>query len=299
MRMTSESRGENMITLRGAEVSEKLKVQVQEGLSELGRIPRLAIVRVGERPDDISYEKGAVKKMDAFGLEVVKYTFPENISDREFKAAFREINENPDVDGILVLRPLPEQIVQEDIDRMIHPLKDLDGISPVNIAKVFSGDNTGFAPCTAEAVMDILRLNDIPVAGRRAVIVGRSMVVGRPLAMLFLQENATVTVCHTRTVDLPEICRSAQILVAAAGCAKMVDRTYVGEGAIVVDVGINVDENGHLCGDVDFEDIREQASMATPVPGGIGSVTTAVLAKRLVNAALAQARAERETNAGL
>lgn len=288
-----------MITLRGAEVSEKLKVQVQEGLSELGRIPRLAIVRVGERPDDISYEKGAVKKMDAFGLEVVKYTFPENISDREFKAAFREINENPDVDGILVLRPLPEQIVQEDIDRMIHPLKDLDGISPVNIAKVFSGDNTGFAPCTAEAVMDILRLNDIPVAGRRAVIVGRSMVVGRPLAMLFLQENATVTVCHTRTVDLPEICRSAQILVAAAGCAKMVDRTYVGEGAIVVDVGINVDENGHLCGDVDFEDIREQASMATPVPGGIGSVTTAVLAKRLVNAALAQARAERETNTGL
>lgn len=288
-----------MITLRGAEVSEKLKVQVQEGLSELGRIPRLAIVRVGERPDDISYEKGAVKKMDAFGLEVVKYTFPENISDREFKAAFREINEKPDVDGILVLRPLPEQIVQEDIDRMIHPLKDLDGISPVNIAKVFSGDNTGFAPCTAEAVMDILRLNDIPVAGRRAVIVGRSMVVGRPLAMLFLQENATVTVCHTRTVDLPEICRSAQILVAAAGCAKMVDRTYVGEGAIVVDVGINVDENGHLCGDVDFEDIREQASMATPVPGGIGSVTTAVLAKRLVNAALAQARAERETNAGL
>ena len=288
-----------MITLRGAEVSEKLKVQVQEGLSELGRIPRLAIVRVGERPDDISYEKGAVKKMDAFGLEVVKYTFPENISDREFKAAFREINENPDVDGILVLRPLPEQIVQEDIGRMIHPLKDLDGISPVNIAKVFSGDNTGFAPCTAEAVMDILRLNDIPVAGRRAVIVGRSMVVGRPLAMLFLQENATVTVCHTRTVDLPEICRSAQILVAAAGCAKMVDRTYVGEGAIVVDVGINVDENGHLCGDVDFEDIREQASMATPVPGGIGSVTTAVLAKRLVNAALAQARAERETNTGL
>lgn len=288
-----------MITLRGAEVSEKLKVQVQEGLSELGRIPRLAIVRVGERPDDISYEKGAVKKMDAFGLEVVKYTFLKNISDREFKAAFREINENPDVDGILVLRPLPEQIVQEDIDRMIHPLKDLDGISPVNIAKVFSGDNTGFAPCTAEAVMDILRLNDIPVAGRRAVIVGRSMVVGRPLAMLFLQENATVTVCHTRTVDLPEICRSAQILVAAAGCAKMVDRTYVGEGAIVVDVGINVDENGHLCGDVDFEDIREQASMATPVPGGIGSVTTAVLAKRLVNAALAQARAERETNAGL
>lgn len=280
-----------MITLRGAEVSEKLKTQVQEELTILGRVPRLAIVRVGESPDDISYERGAVKKMASFGLEAVKYTFPEDITDQRFKEEFRRINEDPKVDGILVFRPLPEQIVQEDIDRMIDPLKDLDGISPVNIAKVFSGDNTGFAPCTAEAVMDILRLNDIPVAGRRAVIVGRSMVVGRPLAMLFLQENATVTVCHTRTVDLPEICRSAQILVVAAGCAKMVDKSFVGEGAIVIDVGINVDENGRLCGDVDFEDIRSTAGMATPVPGGIGSVTTSVLAKRLVNAAIARKRA--------
>lgn len=280
-----------MIILRGAEVSEKLKTQVQEELTILGRVPRLAIVRVGESPDDISYERGAVKKMASFGLEAVKYTFPEDITDQRFKEEFRRINEDPKVDGILVFRPLPEQIVQEDIDRMIDPLKDLDGISPVNIAKVFSGDNTGFAPCTAEAVMDILRLNDIPVAGRRAVIVGRSMVVGRPLAMLFLQENATVTVCHTRTVDLPEICRSAQILVVAAGCAKMVDKSFVGEGAIVIDVGINVDENGRLCGDVDFEDIRATAGMATPVPGGIGSVTTSVLAKRLVNAAIARKRA--------
>ena len=209
-----------MITLRGAEVSEKLKTQVQESLNGLGRVPRLAIVRVGESPDDISYEKGAVKKMAAFGLEAVKYTFPENIPDQEFKTAFGRINSDPKIDGILVFRPLPEQIVQEDIDRMIDPLKDLDGISPVNIAKVFSGDNTGFAPCTAEAVMDILRFNGISPAGKRAVIVGRSMVVGRPLAMLFLQENATVTVCHTKTVDLPQLCRSADILVVAAGDAK-------------------------------------------------------------------------------
>ncbi len=277
-----------MITLRGAEVSEKLKVQVQEDLNSLGRIPRLAIVRVGESPDDISYEKGAVKKMAAFGLEAVKYTFPENITDSEFKAAFRRINSDPKIDGILVFRPLPEQIVQEDIDRMIDPLKDLDGISPVNIAKVFSGDNTGFAPCTAEAVMDILRFNGISPAGKRAVIVGRSMVVGRPLAMLFLQENATVTVCHTKTVDLPKLCRSADILVVAAGCANMVDRRFVQPGAVVIDVGINVDENGKLCGDVDFKDIEGTASMATPVPGGVGSVTTSVLAKRLVHAARLQ-----------
>lgn len=277
-----------MITLRGAEVSEKLKTQVQESLNGLGRVPRLAIVRVGESPDDISYEKGAVKKMAAFGLEAVKYTFPENISDQEFKTAFGRINSDPKIDGILVFRPLPEQIVQEDIDRMIDPLKDLDGISPVNIAKVFSGDNTGFAPCTAEAVMDILRFNGISPAGKRAVIVGRSMVVGRPLAMLFLQENATVTVCHTKTVDLPQLCRSADILVVAAGCANMVDKSFVKPGAVVIDVGINVDENGKLCGDVDFKDIQETASMATPVPGGVGSVTTSVLAKRLVHAAQLQ-----------
>ena len=211
-----------------------------------------------------------------------------NIPDQEFKTAFGRINSDPKIDGILVFRPLPEQIVQEDIDRMIDPLKDLDGISPVNIAKVFSGDNTGFAPCTAEAVMDILRFNGISPAGKRAVIVGRSMVVGRPLAMLFLQENATVTVCHTKTVDLPQLCRSADILVVAAGCANMVDKSFVKPGAVVIDVGINVDENGKLCGDVDFKDIQETASMATPVPGGVGSVTTSVLAKRLVHAAQLQ-----------
>lgn len=277
-----------MITLRGAEVSEKLKTQVQEELNRLGRVPRLAIVRVGESPDDISYEKGAVKKMATFGLEAVKYTFPESITDSEFKKAFGSINSDPEIDGILVFRPLPEQIVQEDIDRMIDPLKDLDGISPVNIAKVFSGDSTGFAPCTAEAVMDILRFNGISPAGKRAVIVGRSMVVGRPLAMLFLQENATVTVCHTKTVDLPQLCRNADILVVAAGCAKMVDRQFVRPGAVVIDVGINVDASGKLCGDVNFKDIEETASMATPVPGGVGSVTTSVLAKRLVHAARLQ-----------
>lgn len=275
-----------MITLRGAEISAQLKVQVVEMLARLGRIPQLAIVRVGESPDDISYEKGAVKRMRSFGLSASKFTFPEDISDADFKAEFAKINSNKEIDGILVLKPLPAQIVQEDIDRMIDPLKDLDGISPVNIAKVFSGDNTGFAPCTAEAAMNIIKLNHIPLAGRRAVVVGRSMVVGRPLAMLLLQENATVTVCHTQTIDLREICKSAEILVTAAGSARLIDRNYVSDGAVVIDIGINVDERGHLCGDVNFDDIKELAAMATPVPGGIGDVTTAVLARRLVSAAL-------------
>ena len=190
----------------------------------------------------------------------------------------------------MVLRPLPKQICERDIENMISPDKDLDGISPINIAKVFAGDSSGFAPCTAEAVVEVLKANNIKIAGKRAVIVGRSMVVGKPLAMLLMKENATVTVCHTKTADLPGMCRSGEILVAAAGRAKMIGGDYVGAGAAVIDVGINVDDSGRLCGDVDLDAIQEKASMATPVPGGVGAVTTAVLARHL---ALAAARQER------
>ena len=274
-----------MVTLKGAEVSAKIKEEVQNILGTLsGEAPKLAIIRVGERPDDISYEKGATKKMGNFGLRVQSYVFPADIGDAEFKAEFKKINEDPDVTGILMLRPLPKQICEKDIEKMIDPEKDLDGISPVNIAKVFAGDQSGFAPCTAEAVMEVLKQNQIEISGKLAVVVGRSMVVGRPLAMLLLKENATVTICHTRTKDLKEPCRNAEILCAAAGKAKMLDGEYVGDGAVVIDVGINVDENGKLCGDVDFESLEGHASMATPVPGGVGAVTTAVLAKHLVQA---------------
>lgn len=275
-----------MIVLKGAEVSARIKEQVQEELKKLdGFIPKLAIVRVGEKPDDMSYERGAMKKMEAFGLRVQSYVFPEDISDEEFRAAFARINKDEDVTGILLLRPLPKHICEKAIEQMIDPGKDLDGISPVNIAKVFAGDDTGFAPCTAEAVVEVLKANEIPISGKRVTIVGRSMVVGRPLSMLMVKEHATVTICHTRTVDLPGTCQNAEILVAAAGKAKMLNQEYVGKDAIVIDVGINVDENGKLCGDVDFDSIQDCASMATPVPGGVGAVTTAVLAKHLVLAA--------------
>lgn len=275
-----------MVILKGAEVSAKIKEQVQEVLARLdGRVPKLAIVRVGENPDDMSYERGAVKKMENFGLRVQSYVYPAEIEDQAFKREFAGINEDPDVTGILLLRPLPKHICEKDIENMIDPAKDLDGISPANIAKVFAGDSTGYAPCTAEAVIEVLKANDISITGKRVTIVGRSMVVGKPLSMLMLKENATITVCHTRTQDLQGTCRNAEILVAAAGKAKMLDADYVGEGAVVIDVGINVDENGKLCGDVDFDTIQDRASMATPVPGGVGAVTTAVLAKHLVQAA--------------
>jgi len=276
-----------VITLKGAAVSAKIKEQVETLLTGLkGKTPKLAIVRVGERPDDLSYERGALKKMESFGLMGESFAFPQDITDEAFKEEFAKINENPDIDGILLLRPLPKQIKEKDIEHMIDPGKDLDGISPENIARVFAGDDTGFAPCTAEAVVEVLKANDISLTGKRVAIVGRSMVVGRPLSMLMLKENATVTICHTRTEDLKETCKNAQILVAAAGRARMVDASFVGTDAIVVDVGINVDKDGKLCGDVDFDSLEGTASMATPVPGGVGAVTTAVLARHLVMAAL-------------
>lgn len=278
-----------MITLKGSVVSAAIKEQVQDMLGTLeGCVPRLAIIRVGENPDDMSYERGATKKMESFGLQVQSYVFPGDMSDDAFKREFQAINQDESIDGILLLRPLPKQICEADIEKMIDPSKDLDGISPVNIAKVFAGDTSGFAPCTAEAVIEVLKAYDIPVTGKKVTIVGRSMVVGKPLSMLMLKENATVTICHTRTVDLPKTCRDAEILVAAAGRARMLNADYVGQDAVVIDVGINVDENGTLCGDADFDSLEGVASMATPVPGGVGAVTTAVLAKHLVQAVQAR-----------
>lgn len=274
-----------MEVMKGAAVSAKLKEEAAEELKALGRVPRLAIIRVGEKPDDISYEKGALKKMAAFGLDAESFVFPGDISHESFRESFEEINRDPSVDGILLLRPLPSQIREKEIEELIDPGRDLDGISLVNIAKVFSGDRSGFAPCTAEAVVQMLKQNNIDLSGARVAVVGRSMVVGRPLSMLLLHENATVTICHSRTVDLPAVCRKADILAVCVGKAAMVDKTYVKEGAVVIDVGINVDAEGHLCGDVDFASLEGHAAAATPVPGGVGGVTTAVLACHLIRAA--------------
>ena len=275
-----------MIALKGAPVSAKRKDEIDEQKKALsGPAPKLGIVRVGERPDDLSYERGALKRMEKLGLAAESFVFPQDISHEAFEKEFLAINEDPAIDGILLLRPLPKQIDEDKITRLIDPEKDLDGISPTNIAKVFSGDETGFAPCTAEAVIEVLKAYGIPIAGKRAVVVGRSMVVGRPLAMLLLKENATVTICHTKTRDLPEVCREGEILIAAAGKAKMLDKSFAGEDAVVIDVGINVDKEGNLCGDVDYDSLEGTASMATPVPGGVGAVTTSVLAKHLVRAA--------------
>lgn len=274
-----------MLELRGKKVSDGIKEYVSKELETLSFVPKLAIVRVGENPDDMSYERGATKKLKSFGLDVASYVFPQDISDEAFKKAFKDINEDDEVTGILLLRPLPRTINEKDIENMIDPKKDLDGISPINIAKVFAGDTTGFSPCTAEAVIEVLKAYDIELTGKRVTVVGRSMVVGKPVSMLLLKENATVTMTHTRTVDLKKTCSDAEIVIAAAGRAKMLNSDYCGQDAVMIDVGINVDENGKLCGDVDYATLDGKASAATPVPGGIGTVTTAVLAKHLIQAA--------------
>lgn len=274
-----------MLELRGKKVSDGIKEYVSKELETLSFVPKLAIVRVGENPDDMSYERGATKKLKSFGLDVASYVFPQDISDEDFKKAFKDINENDEVTGILLLRPLPRTINEKDIENMIDSKKDLDGISPINIAKVFAGDTSGFSPCTAEAVIEVLKAYDIELTGKRVTVVGRSMVVGKPVSMLLLKENATVTMTHTRTVNLKKTCSDAEIVIAAAGRAKMLNSDYCGQDAVMIDVGINVDENGKLCGDVDYATLDGKASAATPVPGGVGTITTAVLAKHLIQAA--------------
>ena len=261
----------------GKEVVAKMEAQLTpltEDLRAKGIDPCLAIVRVGERPDDLSYERGAMKRMANMHVTVKNVVMPEDVDQAELEKTFTAVNDDPAVHGILLFQPLPKHLDVEPLKAMINPLKDVDSMSPANAAKVFAGDKTGFAPCTPSAVMEILAQCGVELRGKRVTIVGRSMVVGKPLAMLMLGKNATPTICHTKTVDLSARCK-----------AKMITGDMVADGQIVVDVGINMDEAGKLCGDVDYDAAESHASMITPVPGGVGTVTTAILGKHTIQAA--------------
>lgn len=276
------------IVMKGAEAAKAIKEELTGEVADLkagGIKPCLAIIRVGARPDDLAYERGARKRMETSGIECRVTALPEDIGQKELEQEFSKVNADPCVHGILLLRPLPGTLDEEPLKAMIDPQKDVDGMSPVNISRVFSGDETGFAPCTAEAVIEMLRHYRIEICGKRVTVLGRSMIVGKPLSMLLLKEHATVTICHTRTADIAEECRNAEILVAAAGNARMVTEEMAGKDAVVVDVGINVDEDGNLCGDVDYDAVEGKASYISPVPGGVGSVTSSVLAKHVVRSA--------------
>lgn len=267
----------------GASLKEETAAQATE-LREKGIIPKLTIVRVGANPSDLSYERGALKRMEGCNIATEVKELPEDITQEDFITALKEVNNDKNTHGILIFRPLPKQLDEEVIKYIIAPEKDVDCLSPTNVAKVMEGDKSGFAPCTPTAVMEILKYYNIDLKGAETVVLGRSMVVGKPVSMLLLGENATVTICHSRTKDLPQTTAKADVLVVGIGRAKMVTADYVKPGAVVVDVGINVDENGKLCGDVDFEACADKASWITPVPGGVGSVTTSVLAKHVLKA---------------
>ena len=276
------------ILMKGADVAKTMKEDLTgeaRRLKDRGILPSLTIVRVGARPDDLAYERGARKRMEMIGIECKVVELPETITQAEFEKTFFKINEDPKVHGILLFRPLPGHLDEGPVVSRINPLKDVDCMCPVNIAKVFSGAETGHAPCTPEAVMEMLDYYKIDPKGKKVTVIGRSMVVGKPLSMMLLKRHATVTICHTRTKDLTVTCREAEILVAAAGKARMVTADMVGDGAVVVDVGINVDDKGNLCGDVDFEAAEPATSYISPVPRGVGSVTSSVLAKHVLKAA--------------
>ena len=268
----------------GDALSEVLKGEC-EALVKEGIQPKLAILRVGAKPNDLSYEKGALKKCETIGITTEVTELPDGTTQDQYIETLQKLNDDSSVHGILTFRPLPEGIDENVIKNIIAPEKDVDCFSPMNTAKLTEGDKTGFPPCTPTAVVEILKHYNVPLKGANVVVLGRSMVVGKPVSMLLLGENATVTICHSKTKDLPKVCADADVLVAGVGRARMVTADYVKEGAVVIDVGINAKpEGGGICGDVDTDDVVGKASMVTPVPAGVGSVTTSILAKHVIKA---------------
>lgn len=267
-----------------ASLNERIKAQAAR-LQEKGVNPTLAIIRVGENPSDISYEKGADKRCETLGVACEKILLPEDVSQEELLAVMDRLNKNEKIHGVLLLRPLPGHLDQSAIENALDPTKDVDCMTDGSMSGVFTGKKVGFPPCTPQACMEILDYYGIECTGKKAVVIGRSLVVGKPAAMMLIKKNATVTVCHTKTVDMPSVTREADIIIVAAGRAGVVGAEYVKPGQTVIDVGINMNVEGKLCGDVDFATVEPIVDAITPVPGGVGSVTTSVLVGHVVEAA--------------
>ena len=258
-----------------AQVTENVKKRV-EVLKEKGLTPGLAVVLVGNNSASQTYVNNKTKTCERLGMYSVMVTLDENMSEEELLQNVAALNNDEKIHGILVQLPLPKHINEDRVISAISPLKDVDGFHPENVGKMMIGQQT-FIPCTPFGVMKLLEYSDVDVAGKHAVIIGRSNIVGKPMGQLLLQKDATVTYCHSKTKDLRAMTKQADILVVALGRAKMIDASYIKDGAVVIDVGINRDENNKLCGDVDFESAKEVASKITPVPGGVGPMTIAML----------------------
>ena len=271
--------------LKGNVVAKEIKDQMKRDIEELAKqnkAPNLAIVRLGDNPGDISYERSIIKNCDNIGIKSKVFERDVNIKTEELVELIEKLNDDENISGILVFRPLPKHIDEEIVRNTISPLKDVDCMHPLNLEKIFEGNMDGFAPCTPKAAMEILKYYDIPLEGKNVVVVNRSMVVGKPLTMMLLNKNATVTICHSRTKNLSEITKKADVVVVALGRAKFFDESYFTEDSIVIDVGVSLYEDGKLSGDADYDKVSPIVSKITPVPGGVGSVTTSILLSQVV-----------------
>ncbi|MDD6225768.1 MAG: bifunctional methylenetetrahydrofolate dehydrogenase/methenyltetrahydrofolate cyclohydrolase FolD [bacterium] len=275
-----------MQIIDGKKVSDEVKAQVAketELLKSKGIVPGLAVVIVGDDPASRVYVNNKKKACELVGFKSEEYALPAQTTQQELLDLVETLNDKKDINGILVQLPLPEHLDEKQIIEAINPIKDVDAFNAVNVGKIMIGDYD-FLPCTPAGVMEMLSYYNIPVSGKNCVVIGRSNIVGKPMAMLLLHQNGTVTICHSKTRNLNEICAGADILVAAVGIPKFVKADMVKEGAVVIDVGMDRDENGKLCGDVDFDDVKEKTSYITPVPGGVGPMTIATLMKNTLKA---------------
>ena len=273
--------------LKGAQAAAALNEKTAARVAELrarGIVPTLAVVRMGAREDDLAYERGVLNRCAKLGIEVRPCLLDADAPQAELMALLDRINRDNRIHGCLIFRPLPPQIDDKAVRAALAPEKDVDGITEASLAGVFTGSGVGYAPCTAQACVEILDHYGIPLEGKRVTVVGRSLVVGKPAAMLLDRKNATVTICNSRTRDLPQLCRQADILVVAMGKRGAIGGDCIAPGQVVVDVGIHTDEEGKLCGDVRFAEAEPLAGAITPVPGGVGAMTTSILAAHVVSA---------------
>lgn len=273
--------------INGKEISNTIRTGIQKEVQDLiakGITPGLAVILVGEDPASHTYVANKEKACKELGIYSKLIKLPEDTTEEDLLAQIKQLNEASEVDGILVQLPLPKQINEQKVIETISPLKDVDGFHPNSVGKMLLGQET-FLPCTPHGIMKLLEYSNIEVAGKHAVVIGRSHIVGVPMGQLLLQHDATVTYCHSKTKNLQEMTKQADILVVAIGRAKMITADYIKEGAVVIDVGMNRDENNHLCGDVDFDSVVEKTSAITPVPGGVGPMTITMLMYNTVQSA--------------
>lgn len=277
--------GDIMQILYGKEVENHISETIREKLDllrEKNKVPKLAILRVGNNGNDISYEKSLRKKLDSFQIPYVALEYPENIEVNAFKNEIKKLNNNNEIDAIMLFRPLPVHLERENVTEVILPDKDIDCATLYNQGKLFAKDDCLYYPCTPMAVLDILKFYKIDIVSKNIVIAGASQVVGKPLSMMFAKEKATVTICNSKTVDMHKLTVNADIIISAIGKPKYLTKDYFSDGQTIIDVGINFDENGKICGDVDFENIDYENIKITPVPNGVGVITTTILVKQLV-----------------